>query len=57
MPPYITSIQIKVSFPSLYKSKQNLYNYSYGSSNESENFIKKAGENISIPKEDIQIKF
>ena len=50
VPPYITSIQIKVSFPSLYKSKQNLYNYSYGSSNESENFTKKAGENISIPK-------
>ena len=50
VPPYITSIDISVSFPSLYKAKQNLYSYSYGSSNESENFTKKAGENISIPK-------
>jgi len=50
VPPYITSIDIGISFPSLYKSKQNLYSYSYGSSNESESFTKKAGENISIPK-------
>ena len=50
VPPYITSIDISVSFPSLYKSKQNLYNYSYGSSGKSESFTKKAGENISIPK-------
>ncbi|OUV41501.1 MAG: hypothetical protein CBC68_05815, partial [Candidatus Marinimicrobia bacterium TMED108] len=32
------------------KSKQNLYNYSYGSANEIESFTKKAGEKISIPK-------
>ena len=50
VPPYITSIDISISFPSLHKAKQNLYSYSYGSSNESENFTKKAGENISIPK-------
>lgn len=50
VPPYITSIDISVSFPSLHKAKQNLYRYSYGSSNESESFTKKAGENISIPK-------
>ncbi|MFL3053028.1 MAG: SpoIIE family protein phosphatase [Candidatus Neomarinimicrobiota bacterium] len=50
VPSYITSIEISVSFPSLYKSKQNLYNYSYGSANEIESFTKKAGEKISIPK-------
>ena len=50
VPSHITSIDISVSFPSLYKSKQNLYNYSYGSSGDSESFTKKAGENISIPK-------
>ena len=50
VPSYITSIDISVSFPTLYKAKQNLYSYSYGSSNESESFTKKAGENISIPK-------
>ena len=49
VPPYITSIDISISFPSLHKAKQNLYSYSYGS-NESESFTKKAGENISIPK-------
>ena len=50
VPPYITSIDISVSSPSLHKAKQNLYSYSYGSSNESETFTNKAGENISIPK-------
>ena len=50
VPSYITSIDISVSFPTLYKAKQNLYSYSFGSSNESESFTKKAGENISIPK-------
>ena len=50
VPPYITSIDVSISFPSLYKSKQNLYNYSYGSANEKGSFTKKAGENISIPK-------
>ena len=50
VPPYITSIDISVSFPSLYKAKQNLYSYTYGSSNDSESFTKKAGEYISFPK-------
>ena len=50
VPSHITSIDIKVSFPSLHKANQNLYSYSYGSSNEPERFTKKAGENISIPK-------
>ena len=50
VPSHITSIDIKVSFPSLHKANQNLYSYSYGSSSESERFTKKAGENISIPK-------
>ena len=50
VPPYITSIDISVSFPTLYKAKQNLYSYTYGSSGDSESFTKKAGENISIPK-------
>ncbi len=50
VPPYITSIDISVSFPALYKAKQNIYRYTYGSSDDSESFTKKAGENISIPK-------
>ena len=50
VPSHITSIDVKVSFPSLHKANQNLYSYSYGSSIESESFTKKAGENISIPK-------
>ena len=50
VPPYITSLDIIVSFPSLYKAKQNLYSYSFGSSENEEIFTKKAGENISISK-------
>jgi hypothetical protein len=50
VPPYITSLDIIVSFPSLYKAKQNLYSYSFGSSSDEEIFTKKAGENISISK-------
>ena len=50
VPSYITSIDISVSFPSLHKAKQNLYSYSFGSSSETENYTKKAEENISIPK-------
>ena len=50
VPPYITSINISVSFPSLYKAKQNIYSYSYDSSNDAEIYTKKAGEVISIAK-------
>ena len=50
VPPYITSINIAVSFPSLFKTEQNLYSYSFGSSDGAESFTKKAGENINISK-------
>lgn len=50
VPPYITSLDIIVSFPSLYKAKQNLYSYSFGASEDEEVFTKKSGENISISK-------
>ena len=50
VPPYITSINIAVSFPSLFKTEQNLYSYSFGSSDGAESFTKKAGENITISK-------
>ena len=32
--PFITSIAVHVAFPSIYKAKQNLYSYSYGSKDE-----------------------
>ena len=50
VPPFITSIAVHVAFPSIYKAKQNLYSYSYGSKDEKEIITKKAGENISISK-------
>jgi len=50
VPPYITSINIAISFPSLFKTEQNLYTYSFGSSDDKDSFTKKAGENINISK-------
>ncbi len=50
VPHDITSLEIGVSIPSLYKAKQNLYSYRFGSKNSNPLIIKKAGEVISIPK-------
>jgi len=50
VPPFITSLTIMVSFPSIYKTKQNLYSYSFGSSSDRESLTRKAGESILISK-------
>jgi len=50
VPHTITSLEIGVSIPSLYKAKQNLYSYRFGSKDSDPLIIKKAGEVISIPK-------